>query len=152
MRLGSLVVLAMLALVLPAANADAAKTKHVRVVKRHGAITATLTYTVTPTGADKRITLAVRRHGRVLLRHHVVDQGPMTPSLSFRYVAGKRVPAAVVETFLSTSIALVSPRQVWIVHDWDRYRYRGRQVGGRYYANMWVPARSGRSSASGSSW
>lgn len=149
-------VLALLALVVAgsAGAAPSGKPKVHRVVKHHGAITAILTYTLPP-HAPNRVTLVVKRHGRLVLRHRVPDQGPATPSLSFRYVAGNRVPAAVVDSYLSTAIVIVSPRPAWIVHDWGRYNYRGERVGGRYYfdasdnrflctytscADAWVPA------------
>jgi hypothetical protein len=149
-----LLLIGVLALVVAgSASAGATKAKTVRIVKRHGAITATLMYTLP---YHDRVTLAVRRHGRVVLRRHVPNGGSEKPSLSFRFVAGNRVPAAVIDTYLSTAIALVSPHPVWIVHGWDRYNYRGERVGGRYYfdstdwrfgcvyascAEMWVPAR-----------
>jgi len=112
------------------AGAGHTKQKLVRVMKRHGAITATLTYTL-PHYA--RVTLAVRRHGRVILRHRVPNMGPMTPKLAFRFVGGKTEPAAVVDSYLFTAIAVVSPRPVWIAHEWGRYGYKGQRIGGRYY-------------------
>jgi hypothetical protein len=148
-----LLLIGVLALVMAgSAGAGPTKQKLVRVVKRHGAITATLTYTLP--GYD-RVTLAVRRHGRVVLKHRVSDMGPMTPLFTFRYVAGKQVPGVVVDTYLSTAIALISPHPAWIAHNWSRSNYRGERVGGRYYfatgdgrfwctyascADSWAPA------------
>ena len=152
MRIRALLIAVIALVVAGSASAGATKQKVVRVVKRHGSTTATLTYTLPD---YDRVTLAVRRHGRVVLRHRVSNMGPTTPSLSFRFVAGKRVPGAVADTYLSTAIAVVSPHPVWMEHDWDRYNYRGERVGGRYYfdssdsrflctftscADVWVPA------------
>ena len=153
MRIRLLLIGVLAFVVVGSAGAGHAKQKLVRIVKRHGAITATLTYS-SPLDV-KRIRLVVRRHGRVVLRHRVSDYGPQNPSLSFRFVAGTRVPAVVVDAYLSSAIVLVSPHVKWLERFWSRGGYRGRRVGGHYYfdatdgrflctftscANGWSPA------------
>ena len=139
----------------PASFSSRSKPNLVRVVKHTGAFTATLTYT-RPLRADGHVSLVVRRHNHVVLRHQVPNPGAFTPSLRFQRVAGRQMPAAVVDSYESSLIALLSPHPIAVTHYWGRSDYRGSWLGGHYYfvsgdnrfwcvyascAATWVPAR-----------
>lgn len=139
------------------AGAATSKTRLVRVVKRDGAITATLSYRAAKY-YTYRPTLVVRRNGRVLLAHRLcaIDyvspkgpcawEGPDTwlfmkhGHLALRAVGPNGTPAAVVDLWLGgahcceeTFMALLGSRPMWIARDWGNPGYRGRRIGGHYY-------------------
>ena len=126
-----------------AGAAPGAQPKHVRVVKRHGALTATVTYRVQHR-ATGDVTLAIRRNGQLLLEHRLCPPRGLGPtecdwlafrSLAFRQVGG-RTPAVIVNLYWSwdvTFIAFVGPRPHLIRHDWFRAGYLGHRLNGHYY-------------------
>jgi hypothetical protein len=151
-----LVLLAVLALaVAGTAGAASSKPKLVRVVKRDGAITATLTYRLRDSGPVRRPTLSVSKDGRQVLRRRMCPLDwsangvcqwnaalwwPMKGrKLEFRRVAGSG-RSVVLDLYTGgahcceqTFIALVGTRVRWIAHDWKNPGYHGERIGDRYY-------------------
>ena len=148
--------IALVALVLAGAAAAARRPRLVRVVKREGALSATLSYR-TANDFTYRPTLSVRRDGRVVLVRRMCPLdftgrgactwvGPDTWSLmkhgrlAFRHVAPGGTAATVVDLWAGGAhcceesfIALLGSRPAWIAHDWGNPGYRGRRILGRYY-------------------
>lgn len=137
------------------AGAATQKSKVVRLVKREGELTATLTYRTAPPKMPSyyisATTLRVARRGHVVLsrrlcnRAAIIDKGcgdfalPAGPMLSVRRVgaAGKR--GFVVNLWQGgntcceqTFIAGLSPRAMWITRTWSFGQYRGERQHGRY--------------------
>lgn len=146
-----------LALVATGSVAAAARMPRlVQVVKRDGAVAATLTYRANR-DFTYRPTLAVRQGGRLVLVRRLCPLdftgrgtctwvGPGTWSLmrhgriAFRHVAPTAARAVVLDLWAGGAhcceesfIALLGPRPDWIAHDWGDPGYRGRRIDGRYY-------------------
>ena len=139
MRLRSLVVVAVLALVLPAANAGAAKPKFVRVVKRQGAFTAIVTYTARRGSYSylpvSDVTLRIRHSGHLVLRRQICQLEPPVyegcrwggaPSLATLRVGPSDAPAFALDLWNGgnkccdeTFIAVLGRRIAWITHVWS---------------------------------
>lgn len=156
MRRGALLVVSVLTLALAgSAGAARGKPKLVRIVRREGAITATLTYRALENGPVRRLTLSVRRDGRLVLRRRICPLdwsantvcqwnsalwSPMKGrKLEFRHVAASG-RSVVLDLYTGgahcceqTFIALAGNRVRWIAHDWKNPGYRGERHGGRYY-------------------
>ena len=107
--------------------------KPVSVTKTSRGVTATLTYTWHHHVAYN-VALSVWLNGTLALQRKVSQPfGPLIPTLNLRRVAGQGPPAAVIDSYMVTDIALVSPQPTWIEQDWSRSGYRGGKVlHGRY--------------------
>jgi hypothetical protein len=157
-----LLLLAVVALI-AAGSASAAngKPKLVRVVKRDGAITATLTYKdwthvrgLTHGIAYSHVTLSLRRSGRLVLKHRLCPlegqarvwaEGGWGPTrgnsqLAFSAVAGPRSRVVVIDLYTGGAsccenmfVALVQRHAGWITHDWGTAGYEGERLGGHYH-------------------
>ena len=135
------------------ASAASGKPKFIRVVKRDGAITATLTYR--SPGLVIRPMLSVFRDGRLVLRHRMcpLDWSANAAcawgssawwlmkghKLEFRVVAGSR-PSIVLDLYSGGAhcceqsfIARIGSHPTWIAHDWKNPGYHGERIAGRYY-------------------
>jgi hypothetical protein len=127
-------VVALLALVLPAASAGAAKPKHVQIVKRHGAFTATLTYTDNHRDPISDMTLRVRHRSRLVLTRKICPL--YRPSPGCRWLLGptrlrilrvgpSNEPALVLDIWSGgnhccqdTFIAALGKHIGWITREW----------------------------------
>ena len=99
--------------------------KPVSVTKTSRGVTATLTYTWHHHVAYN-VALSVWLNGTLALQRKVSQPfGPLIPTLNLRRVAGQGPPAAVIDSYMVTDIALVSPQPTWIEQDWSRSGYRG---------------------------
>jgi hypothetical protein len=156
-----LLLLAVLALIAAgSAGAATIKPKLVRVVKRDGAITATLTYKdwthvrgLTHGIAYSHVTLSLRRNGRLVLKHRLCPlegqacvwaEGGWGPTrgnkqLAFSGAAGARTPAVLIDLYTGGAsccenmfLALVGRHARWITHDWGTAGYGGERLRGHY--------------------
>ena len=156
MRRGALLVVSVLTLAISgSAGATSGRPKLVRIEKRDGAITATLTYRVLENSPVRGLTLSVSRDGRPVLRRRICPLDSSANSvcqwnaalwwpmkgrrLEFRRVAGSD-RSVVLDLYTGgahcceqTFIALVGTRIRWIPHDWKDPGYHGERIGGRYY-------------------
>lgn len=144
------VVLLLALVVVGSAGAGGKPRKLVRVVKRQGSITATLTYARGPNGllAVSRPTLSVREHGRLVLRRLICppqlgDRRDCAwgtgPALALRRVTAGRQPSAVLNLYTGgntcctvTLVGLLGHRPHWTEHRFTTYAANGRRIHGRY--------------------
>lgn len=145
-----LAILLVALVVVASAAATNERTKLVRVVKRQGAVTATLTYRKSGSGVLFRIvrpTVSVRRNGKLMLRRTFCAPADISPfciwsnpaSLSFSRVTGSE-PSVVLDLStgdntccLEKAIALIGSRPHWAVHLFTTYTAEGLRANGRHY-------------------
>lgn len=143
--------MALVALVVTAsAAATNERTKLVRVVKRQGSVTATLTYRKSGSGVLFQIirpTVSVRRNGQLMLRRtfcppHLssVCVWSNPASLTFSRVTGSE-PSVVLDLntestnicCLEKAIALIGSHPLWAVHLFTTYTAESLRANGRHY-------------------
>jgi hypothetical protein len=143
--------IALVALVVVAsAAATNERTKLVRVVKRQGSVTATLTYRKSGSGVLFRVfrpTVSVRRNGQLMLRRTFCAPAQLSPpcvwsnpaSLTFSRVTGSE-PSVVLDLNtggnscgLEKVVALLGHRPRWAVHLFTTGGASGMRIRGCHY-------------------